>query len=101
MRLTSLKWMFCCSSLLTELLCFCLSLNNEWFREPKHTARGTGSGHARLLHGIPHADHMPPLAAALLKQKQSNRHVTFDLFTYCHVLLTEVTHTLKQVVRQA
>ena len=37
-----------------------------------------------------HADHMPSLVAALLKQKLINMHVTFDLLTYHHVLLTEV-----------
>jgi len=37
-----------------------------------------------------HANHMPPSVAALLKQKLINMHVTFDLLTYCRVLLTEV-----------
>ena len=44
------------------------------------------------MHGMAHADHMPPPAAVLLKQKPitGNMHVTFDLFKYCCVLLTEV-----------
>jgi len=49
----------------------------------------------RLLHGMAHADHMPPSAAALLKQKLFNMHVTFDVSTYCCVLLMEVRFVSK------
>ena len=64
-----------------------LSDDNEWLHEPKHTAQGTGSGHVRLLHGVAYADHVLPSTAVLLKQKLINRHVTFDLSSYCCVLL--------------
>ena len=48
-----------------------------------------GSMSQSILHGMTHADHIPPPAAALLKQKPINMPVTFDLSVYCHVLLTE------------
>jgi len=55
-----------------------------------------GSMSQSILHGgMAHADHMLPSAAALLKQKLSNMHVIFDLFTYCRVLLTEVRSVCK------
>jgi len=49
-----------------------------------------GSMNQSILHGMAHADHMPPSTAVLFMQKLSNMHVAFYLFTYCSVLLTEV-----------
>ena len=52
-----------------------------------------GSMSPSILHGVVHADHMPPLAAT---PKLTNMHMIFDPpLSYCHVLLAEVRSACK------
>ena len=77
-RLTSLKWIFCCSSLLTELLCFCLSLV-QWM-VPRAEACCT----------------MTTTSCCAVKIK-SQLLCAWPLTSplYCHVTLTEVRSSCK------